>query len=208
MKKLLTFITLLLITILVFGQEKAFQYRIWIGERQYNQLSNKFEEGEVNLSNGEFVYGLINRDLIKPKITVVDLDTIVYEGDVIENFKIKGSSRVFSIKFNDENVFLQEVPIENGPIKIYTYDLILKEVQERTSGGNYVTTPIEYNKLVEIVLLKDGVYRKLKSMNDVYDLINDNSFVSEYGKNKLKNKTLSCFDCIYDVLNMYNQVVD
>ena len=103
-------ILLLFISSHLYGQnDKPFQYRVWVGEKQYKYLTTKFEEGEVNLSNGEFVYGLINRDLTEPIITVIDTDTTVYKTDEIVDFKLKHESKVISVKVNGEYVFLQYV---------------------------------------------------------------------------------------------------
>jgi len=208
MKKLTLIILLLFTVFICFGQEKPFEYRMSMSERQYENVKNNFVEGELNLANGKFVYGLIKRDLTEPKLTVIDQDTVSYEGAEIKDFKLKDNSRVFVTNLDGKFVFLQEVPTEEGPIKIYSYDLTVIEKQKRTIGGNYTTSPIEYNRIIQIVFLKDGTYTKLKSMDDVFNLVTNNSVMELYAENKLKNKTLSCFDCIYEVINMYNQTTN
>lgn len=206
MRKIFT-ILLLSISFLLYGQdEKPFQYRVWVGEKQYEYLITKFVEGDVNLSNGDHVHGLINRDLTEPIITVIDTDTTIYKTDEIVDFKLKHESKVISAKVNGKYVFLQYLPTHEGPITVYTYDQIIKE-ERKTSGGNFFTNPIGYDRVVEIVFEKNGQYIKLCSLFDVYELIEDNKLATDYTK-KLGELKLSNLNQIIHLIEFYNMSLD
>jgi len=201
MKKLIT-ILLLLFSTIVIAQNNPFQYKIWVGEDQYNYLETHYVDGAVNLLNGKKIGGLINRDFTKPIITLIDGDTVTYDGREIIDFKLKDQSKVISATIDGEQKFLQELPIEEGPIKIYTYDKIIKE-DKRDTGGKYFTSPIEYNRIVKIYFYKNGEYKILTSNNDVYQLIYDNQITMDYIK-KLGEIELSNLNQIVHIIEFYN----
>ena len=184
------------------AQNKPFNYIIWVGEKQYNYLNTHYVDGTVNLLNGQKIGGLINRDFIEPTITLIDGDTVIYNGYEIIDFKLKDQSKIISVKIDGEQKFLQELPIEDGAIEIYTYDKIIKE-DKNSSGRNYFTNPIEYNRIIEIYFHKNGEYIILSTKDDVIQLIDDNQITIDYIK-KLGEIKLSNLNQIVHIIEFYN----
>ena len=185
----------------MFAQDNV--YRIFIGESQYNVLKEQYVEGSVELINGKKIKGLINKNLTEPILKVINGDTATYNGNEIKEFKLKDQSKIISTIVNGKQMFLQTLPIsKEGLIKVYTYDQIIIE-ENKTSGSNFFTNPIEYNRVVRIYFEKNGKYIQLNSSEDVHSLVGDNQETIDYIEN-FSNVDINNLNGIIRIIEIYN----